>query len=412
MPPQNSALQKKLRTEVKQISIFCDVCGHRTRDGHPLVTCSKCPSSFHTICLGGKSKEVAAAGWTCHTCAAVATNFHHRVRNPTSPPETRQNWRPCPKAHQCSSCGHPEREAILCHACTRWFCFACTCLSATTLPSKAWSCPECVGLKCYDKARQLLIAVSRQRVHEGTATTAEEDGFSQLVFDLLCACNWVEFERNIRTLITLVTKQLRNGKLPAVAPFHSLHYVRLDCEDKRASMDTKMVCDISKAYARHAQQEALKKLSATLLIKLRKGGPYVRNWTLDNLRMAADVTARRLRIGYLSSDFVNHPTLDLFLMALLKHNKLKFEIFCYSISQTDKSELRMRISSGVEHFRHFATGSSDHECAQRNTDDGIHILVNLNGHTAGERNGISTFAPCSTAAGVPGLSRHHGRRLH
>ncbi|MGB1598060.1 MAG: hypothetical protein ACPIOQ_35210, partial [Promethearchaeia archaeon] len=35
---------------------------------------------------------------------------------------------------------------------------------------------------------------------------------------------------------------------------------------------------------------------------------------------------RRLRIGYLSADFCNHPTADLMQSALLLHDKSKFEI--------------------------------------------------------------------------------------
>jgi len=48
----------------------------------------------------------------------------------------------------------------------------------------------------------------------------------------------------------------------------------------------------------------------------------------------------RLRIGYISSDFVNHPTADLIQSALLQHDRTKFEVFCYSITKDDKSEYR------------------------------------------------------------------------
>ena len=63
---------------------------------------------------------------------------------------------------------------------------------------------------------------------------------------------------------------------------------------------------------------------------------------------------RRLRIGYLSADFVDHPTADLIQSALLKHDKSRFGIFLYSISRNDESEYRHRLKEGVEHFVQFS----------------------------------------------------------
>jgi protein O-GlcNAc transferase len=47
----------------------------------------------------------------------------------------------------------------------------------------------------------------------------------------------------------------------------------------------------------------------------------------------------------------------------------------------------------MEHFVNLQKTQSDKKCAELIAEDGIHILVNLNGHTAGDRNGISALRP-------------------
>ena len=95
----------------------------------------------------------------------------------------------------------------------------------------------------------------------------------------------------------------------------------------------------------------------------------------------------------MSADFVDHPTLDLLLSALLLHDRSRFEVFCFSISREDDSPARKRLMGEVEHFRHFPASWSDKRCAEAIAAEGVQILVNLNGYTAGERNGISALRP-------------------
>jgi len=366
-------------------SCFCDVCGHRSKE----VKCTSCPSSFHKICLGMKPWESVAEDWSCHTCTSRGSNTSELLQIAET---ARKGWKPLDTPMQCSSCGYHETEAMKCDSCTRWFCFACMCLSAATLPLKTWSCPECVGQDRYDEGRRKLIAASCRRVREEKVTAKEQDGFSQLVFDLSCTCNWDEWERNIDTLIAHAKKQLKKGEIPVVMPFHSLHYARQSNSGVATGMDKMMIRQISEAYAKHAKEEAYK----SARVKLRddgQGGEDFRVWKFDRLKFAPNDNVRRLRIGYLSSDFVDHPTADLIQSALLKHDKTRFEIFCYSISREDDSDYRKNLSEGMEHFTHFPASYNDKKCAEIIAADGIHILVNLNGHTAGDRNGISALRP-------------------
>jgi predicted O-linked N-acetylglucosamine transferase (SPINDLY family) len=372
-------------------SRFCDVCGYR----NPQVKCRTCPSSFHRVCLGLLPGDAVPEDWSCHACKRREIERSKGDRDGDEAlaivDTARSKWKPPVSPMQCSSCGYHESESMNCDSCKRWFCFACMCLSAATLPINTWSCPECVGQDHYDEGRRKLIEASCRRVREERVTAKEQDGFSQLVFDLSCTCNWDEWERNIDTLIEHTRKQLKRGEIPVVMPFHSLHYSRPSTPSTQG-MDKMMMRQISEAYAKHAKEEAYK----AARVKLRddgQGSEEFRAWKPERLKFSPNDMVCRLRIGYLSSDFVDHPTADLIQSALLKHDKSKFEIFCYSISREDDSDYRRRLSAEMEHFTHFSKNQNDKKCAEQIAADGIHILINLNGHTAGDRNGISALRP-------------------
>jgi protein O-GlcNAc transferase len=58
----------------------------------------------------------------------------------------------------------------------------------------------------------------------------------------------------------------------------------------------------------------------------------------------------RLRIGYVSSDFCNHPTAHLMQSIPGLHNRKCVEIFCYSLSADDGTAFREKIQREAEHF--------------------------------------------------------------
>jgi len=94
-------------------------------------------------------------------------------------------------------------------------------------------------------------------------------------------------------------------------------------------------------------------------------------------------TSRRLRIGYVSSDFREHSVSYFFEPVLAHHDRDCFEIFCYSnLFQEDNVTERLR--SRADHWRHII-GLSDEQCAQQIRDDQIDILIDLNGHTGHNR---------------------------
>lgn len=92
---------------------------------------------------------------------------------------------------------------------------------------------------------------------------------------------------------------------------------------------------------------------------------------------------RRLRVGYVSADFSTH-SVSYFLESLLAaHNRGNVEVFCYSAgARADQVTGRLQASADV--WRKIM-GLNDEAVADLVRADRIDILVDLSGHTAGNR---------------------------
>ncbi len=102
--------------------------------------------------------------------------------------------------------------------------------------------------------------------------------------------------------------------------------------------------------------------------------------------------SRRLRLGYLSSDFYEHATA--FLMAELfeQHDRARFQVSAYSYGRNDGSETRARLMRGFDRFNDI--GHLSHaEAARAINADGVDILIDLKGHTFGARPQILAARP-------------------
>ena len=112
----------------------------------------------------------------------------------------------------------------------------------------------------------------------------------------------------------------------------------------------------------------------------------------------------RIRIGYLSSDFRRHPVAWLVTDMLERHDRGRFSVHAYSHGVDDGSAERTRIASAVDAFTDIRTLPMD-EAARRIREDGIDILIDLNGHTLGCRLGILARRPAPVQVawlGYPG----------
>jgi protein O-GlcNAc transferase len=100
---------------------------------------------------------------------------------------------------------------------------------------------------------------------------------------------------------------------------------------------------------------------------------------------------RKLKIGYVSPDFRRH-SVSYFLEALFaNHNHQKFEITCYS-NAIIEDEVTTRLQKYVNKWRSIF-GVSDAEAAQLIGGDKIDILVDLSGHTMGNRLELFALKP-------------------
>jgi predicted O-linked N-acetylglucosamine transferase (SPINDLY family) len=100
---------------------------------------------------------------------------------------------------------------------------------------------------------------------------------------------------------------------------------------------------------------------------------------------------KRIIVGYVSSDFRTHSAANCFLPVLQSQDKANFQINCYSCSSTRDAmtdAFRAAADIWVE-----ASALSDDELADRIQTDGVDILVDLSGHTAGNRLGVFARKP-------------------
>jgi predicted O-linked N-acetylglucosamine transferase (SPINDLY family) len=100
----------------------------------------------------------------------------------------------------------------------------------------------------------------------------------------------------------------------------------------------------------------------------------------------------RLRVGYLSRDFFDHPTAVLVAGVLEAHDRSRYDVVAYSSGPDDGSALRARVAAACERFVD-VRGASPLALAQRIRADGIDVLVDLKGHTDGAPTQVLALRP-------------------
>ena len=99
---------------------------------------------------------------------------------------------------------------------------------------------------------------------------------------------------------------------------------------------------------------------------------------------------QRLRIGYFSSDYKEHPVAYLIPKLLEQHNRDAFEVFGYSLHESSQSEVRQRLINAFDCFAD-VKGLSDRDVALRARQDNIDIAIDLMGYTKHSRTGIFAY---------------------
>ena len=110
------------------------------------------------------------------------------------------------------------------------------------------------------------------------------------------------------------------------------------------------------------------------------------------VRPAAGSPHDRLRLGFVSADFRDHPTTHLLIECWERLDRARIESFAYSLLPSDTSALGLRIGRAFDRFAD-VSGERPADTVRRIRDDGIDILIDLNGYTTHARSEIFAHRP-------------------
>ncbi len=110
--------------------------------------------------------------------------------------------------------------------------------------------------------------------------------------------------------------------------------------------------------------------------------PLMGEWNNQRHDVPPSLT-RKLRVGYVSGDFRNHSLAFFIEPILTRHDKSRFEIFCY-YSYPAADDVTQRIAKLADCWVP-CHGMSDAELAARVRADEIDVLIDLSGHTGHNR---------------------------
>jgi len=181
-----------------------------------------------------------------------------------------------------------------------------------------------------------------------------------------------------------------------------------------------LTSQLREGYSQNRHQECNELLRTHLLWcdDLSCNIAAVQNWSLKNIPaipsahppVVEPLEGRRLRIGYLSSDFRDHPTSRLIQGLLAAHDRNRVELFMYCTGWDDGSELRRSIESHFEHKRSLS-GMDDKAAAELIRSDHIDALIELNGPTRFNRMGILAYRPAPVQVSYLGFPGSVGGRV-
>ena len=99
---------------------------------------------------------------------------------------------------------------------------------------------------------------------------------------------------------------------------------------------------------------------------------------------------KRLRIGYFSSDFKEHPVAYLMAKVIETHDRNFFEVYGYSIGPAKDDKMRHRLIKGFDVFDD-VQDMSDQDVALLARQDQIDIAIDLTGYTQNSRSGVFAY---------------------
>lgn len=110
---------------------------------------------------------------------------------------------------------------------------------------------------------------------------------------------------------------------------------------------------------------------------------------------------QKIRIGYFSADFRNHPVSYLMVEVFEKHDKSKFELFAFNVGKQTSDPMQQRVAEAFDHF--IETGNqTDLQIASLARSHEIDIAVDLGGFTIDNRPGVFALRAAPVQIGYIG----------
>lgn len=176
--------------------------------------------------------------------------------------------------------------------------------------------------------------------------------FAQLFQASAMLMDWSTRDTDLERLANDVAESLRLGEPSPVAPLHALSL----------PWDGDQLLAIARSHA---------KLNERTASQLQQSTPGF---------SAASMEATRIRIGYLSRDFYDHPVAHQIKGVFALHDRSRFDVHVYSFGPDDGSVYRQQIAQTAAHF-HDVSRLNDQQLYQQIQADGIQILIDLMGYT-------------------------------
>ncbi len=132
----------------------------------------------------------------------------------------------------------------------------------------------------------------------------------------------------------------------------------------------------------------------------------------DRRKAPINLKARRLRVGYVSSDLRDHAVGYLMAEFFELHTQSDIDVFVYYCGPESNSALSQRTKAAVKNWTDIRQLTDD-QAAAKISADGIDILVDVNGHTRDARTGVFARRPAPILVnwlgypGTMGTPYHH-----
>jgi len=226
------------------------------------------------------------------------------------------------------------------------------------------------AISCFRKALKLNPDTPDAKVH--------------LTYTLSLVCDWRERKENVLQLRGILEEQLAmydarsesNMILPllSIQPFHLFSFSTKD-------IDANLFIRLQSTFAKQALQ----------FTQLQK---------LPRFSFKARLPNQRLRVGYVSSNFGQFPISFMLQSVFACHQNNEIEVFSYATQNDSSSRIRKKIERESEHFVDL-NSVSDYDAAKTINQDGIHVLINLDGYSQGARTGIFALQPAPIQISLP-----------